>query len=486
MNFDLEQLGDVSEILALPPPPTDRFPDTDLANAERLVSKHRSDLRYCWGRGWHRWDGRRWAADARGFVFELAAETVRSILGEVSNAQRMAAEAGAERPPTAESKARQKHWTERAQRLLHHARSSEGAPRLKAMVDLARSQPPIAAAVEDLDRDPWLLNVENGTLDLRTVKLKPHDPDDLITKLSPSIYRPDAKAPRWAAFLAEILPDVGVRSFLQRFIGYSLTGLVRDHVIVVFFGCGSNGKTTLIETVLTVLGDYGSPVFSGLLQVPRGGDGHPTELADLLGLRLATVSELPDGCRLDEARAKNLSGGDRLRARFMRNDFFSFRPSHKIVLSTNYRPRIAGTDEGLWRRIRLVPFDVQIPEGKRDTGLPEKLRDEASGILAWAVEGCLEWQRVGLSAPAAVLSATGQYRAAEDSIGRFVAEACDLCADAETTAKDLRARYESWAEDSGESVYGPRKLAEHLRVLGCQDRKGGRGARTWRGIALAE
>ena len=358
----------------------DRRPRTDLGNAERLVDQHGRDLRFCalLG-GWFVWDGKRWSRDETGQAFRFSRSTVRNIYEE------------------ARSIADEDERTEMAK----HAVASERGSRIKAMVELAQSDKAVALAHDAFDREPLLFNAQNCCIDLTSGDARDHSRSDLLTKISEASYSESAQAPRWQSFLDEVLPEREVQTFLQRFVGYSLTGTVREHVLVVLYGTGANGKTTFMEVVHHILGDYFVQANPDLL-LQKPGMSHPTERATLRGRRLAVCSETDAGRTLAEGTIKMLTGGNTINARKMRQDEFVFQPTHKLVMETNHKPRVRGTDEGIWRRILLVPFVVTVPEADRDPRLTEKLKAEAVGILRWAVEGCLEWQRRGLDPPPAV------------------------------------------------------------------------------------
>jgi putative DNA primase/helicase len=339
---------------------------------------------------------------------------------------------------------------------------SEDARKINAMLDLARSEPGVSVLPGDLDRDPWLLNCNNGTLDLRTGELRPHSRDDLLTKLCPTDYLPDAPAPLWGGTLARIFEgNEAIVGYLQRLAGYALTGDVREAVLPIHWGCGSNGKSLLFEVLLYVLGgDYACAGAKELLLSDRFGERHPTHLADLFGRRLVLLSELPEGGRLNEAMAKQLTGRDRIKARRMREDYWQFDPTHKIWVATNHKPKVGGTDHAIWRRLRLIPYHTRFwdadrgesgpPELRADKALPAKLRAEAPGILAWAVRGCLDWQKNGLQEPRDVLMATGQYRDEQDVVAAFLLECCCQGQEHSERSSALYAAYQRWFKDSGE------------------------------------
>jgi len=419
--------GELQIVEATPP---EQYHYTDMGNAARFAVQHHGSIRYCYGWAkWLGWDGRRWAPDQMGRAEALAKETVRSMYAEASRTDDK----------------------EERKRLSRHAMQTEAAYRITMMMKLARSEEGIPVAIESLDVDPWLLNAENGTLDLKTLQLREHRQDDLITKLTPTPYLPDAKAPRWEKFLAEIFDgneeNIG---YVQRGLGLSLTGSTREHVLFIPHGRGANGKTTLLEAVRATIGsDYAQRAPVQLLLKKRG-ETVPTDVARLRGARFVSATEPDKSKWLAEALVKSLTGGDRLTARFMRQDYFEFQPTHKIWLATNHKPVIKGTDHAIWRRIRLIPFTVIIPEEKQDKDLLEKLKEEAPGILAWMVEGLRKYHQDGLSAPDDVVSATREYQLEMDIVGIFLAECCVEEAGAEVKASELYKTYKRWCDDYGQ------------------------------------
>jgi P4 family phage/plasmid primase-like protien len=388
----------------------------DLRNARRLTERARGRFlavhRIGGGFTWYGWDGRRWARDGVGAIYELASKVAKSWLKDAAEAK---------------SEKKQKG-------LIKHGLKSQQAQRLDAMVRLAGlALPDLKATAEQLDAEPWSLNVENGTINLKTGGLRPHDPADLISKLSPVVYDPAATAPRFGRFLAEVLPSSEVRAYIQRAAGYSLTGITREHCLFLLIGAGRNGKGVLMRLLLRTLGSYAMTAPEGLL-IQKSGMEHPTELAGLEGARFVFISELPPRSRWDESRLKGITGGDPQRARFMRQDFFEFQPACKLWVAGNERPRVNGTSDAIWERLKEVRFPVQFRD--EDDPLPERQRwpvkdpkleeehfpGELSGILTWAVKGCLEWQRRGLGEPPEVRTATAEYRAVEDRLAPFLAD----------------------------------------------------------------
>ncbi len=434
---------------------------TDLGNSERFVAHHGADVRYCypWST-WLVWTGARWESDEAGRAHRLAKEAVRGIYQEAAEAED----------------------EDRRKALAKHAARSESADKIRAMLELARSELPVAP--DELDADPMVLNAKNGTIDLRTGELREHRREDLITKLAPVEYDPGAEAPTWARTLERVLPAPEVRAFFKKLCGYAISGDASEHILPVLYGIGANGKSTILNALLEAVGEYGMQAAPDLLIAKRG--GHPTEVADLFGMRVVASIEVEDGRRLAEALVKSLTGGDKVRARRMRQDFWQFDPTHTAFLCTNHKPEIRGTDAGIWRRIRLVPFTETIPPAEQDKKLPEKLRAELAGILAWAVEGCLEWQREGLQAPAEVRKATGAYRAEMDVIGAFLRDECELGSGLKATLKDVYERYEQWCEEGGERAETKRKFNARLTERGqLADRRSGPGGlREWHGLGL--
>jgi putative DNA primase/helicase len=436
---------------------------TDLGNARRLVHRHGRNLRYCWlWRKWLVWDGKRWVKDDTGEVYRLAKETVSSIYQEAAAA------------PNDEAR----------KELGKHATRSEAGARIKEMVDLARSDVPVMP--DELDASPGLLNTESGTIDLRTGELREHRREDLMTKIAPTKYRPDAAAPTWEAFLERVLPGEDLRAFVQRAVGYSATGDTSEQCIFINHGGGANGKSTFQEAIAAALGDYAMRAPTEMLLAKRS-DGVPNDVARLKGARFVSASETEEGRRLAESRIKDLTGQDTITARFMKAEWFDFAPTHKLWLSTNHKPEIRGTDAAIWRRIRLVPWAVTIPPAEQDKKLPIALRHELAGILAWVVRGCLLWRREGLQAPDEVRKATGEYRAEMDVLAGFLVECCELDTGHWEYAKDLYECYKRWCDENGERPEPQRKFGGRLGERGFQrDRGGSRGAGIWRGVRLTE
>jgi putative DNA primase/helicase len=442
---------------------------TDLGNAERLVARHGDDLRYChsWGK-WLAWDGRRWAVDATGEVERQAVETVASIYTEAANAD-----------DKDERKA-----------IARHAERSEARRAIDAMIALGRSRPGVPIKPDDLDADPWALNTASGTVDLRTGDLRAHARSNLITKMIPVEYDLDAQAPRFARFLREIFDgDEDLIAFVQRFAGYSLTGSTDERAFAILHGSGKNGKTTLVELLQDVMGDYARNTDTEtVLRKRHAGVGN--DVAALKGARFVSAAEVEQGRALAESKVKNLTGSDTVTARFLFAEPFDFRPEFKVWLSTNNKPVIHGTDDAIWDRIRLIPFTRRFAGTQADHALPRKLRTELPGILAWMVAGCLQWQRVGLGEPDKVTAATTGYRAEMDALAAFFEERCVIHPRAEVPATQLYKAYQEWCADSGESDESQRRFGGRLQERGFENFRYTAGPnkqrKGWRGIGLRD
>ncbi|MCB2177571.1 MAG: hypothetical protein KQH57_17315 [Actinomycetales bacterium] len=423
--------------------------------AYRLAASHGHRLMFVHGIGWFVWDGRRWREDDRG-------EATRAVLAELRSAL---AESLDDRD------------------LRADVRKCESAAGVAGVLELAAALEPFAATVDDLDADAYLLNCANGTLDLQTMVLRPHDPADRITKVTGAAYDPDAAGPTWDAFLARVLPDEAVRAFLGRYVGVGLAGRVLEHVLAILTGTGRNGKGVFDRAVAAALGDYASTAEPDLFMAREG--AHPTGEMDLRGIRWVVVSESDQGRRLAEATVKRLTGGDRIRARRMRQDFVEFAPSHTPALVTNHLPRVSGDDPALWARLRVVPFDVVIPKAEQDTHLGEKLELEADAILSWAIAGWADYHANGLAEPSAVVKATERYQADSDAIGRFLAECCLINPNMRVTVAELFDRWTRWAAEDGTDPLNKRAFGEAIDGRGYPATKSTGGLRVRKGIGLA-
>jgi putative DNA primase/helicase len=458
--------------------PGTRTAFTDTGNAERLIHLANGEVRYCgeWGK-WLVWTGSHWEEDTGDGLQYWAKLVANSFFEDGTSIVRAAHQNKVSEADLVAAHKSGEAWSK-------HARLSLSAGRRAAMIELAKSEDGVPIKHISLDADPWLFNCANGTIDLRTGELRPHQKEDLLTKCSPIAYDPSSKAPTWLAFLAQIMAnDPEMIACLQRGAGYSLTGSCREHVLFFLFGSGSNGKGTFVETLLYALGAYGYAAPSDLLLAKKH-DTHPTEKASLFGRRFAACPEVKQG-RWDERIVKELTGGDTISARRMREDFWTFRPTHKLWVSGNHKPQVQGTDNGIWRRLKLIPFTVTIPDAAQDKSLPEKLIAEASGILRWAVDGCLDWQKTGLAFPKAVIEATQEYRSAEDVVGRFISDCCVLKKSAQTPAASLYETFEAWSVREGEHAISKKIFGERLEENGfTKCRIGLESSRGWQGLGL--
>lgn len=436
----------------------------DIGNGQRMVAQHGRNIRYLAARkSWLIFDGQRWAVDDMNQNESLAKATARSIYIEAS-------------------KADESH----VQKLAQHAKESAARARIEAMIKMARSEPGIAVKPDVLDTDPMFFNLSNGTLDLRTGKLRPHNRADMITKLGGARFDPAAKCPEFFNFLDRIMRgNTNLIRFLQRVVGYSLTGLTGERCMFILYGNGANGKTVFIETIAALLGDYALAVPASTILACRNDERPRNDLAQLAGVRLATAVETNEGRRLDEAIVKIVTGGDRIAARFLFQEHFTYLPAFKLFMATNHRPEIRGIDDAIWARIRLVPFDVVIPESERDHGLKDKLRQELSGIQNWGLEGWLECHKTGLNAPQEVLQATSSYRNEQDHVGEFIEECCKTAEGLLANTTALYERYEQWCASSGVealnlTAFGRRLSDRKFEVTRCP----ATGRKMRRGIAL--
>lgn len=452
---------------------------SDLGNAQRFARDHGGTIRYCEQTGqWFLWTGTHWAADISGAVYRRAFRTVEGIYGE--------ADALA---------------NDDARRVMRkHAQASQNAGRINAMIALARSFKTIAITHDAFDASPWLLNVMNGTIDLRTGELGPHVPENLITRLAPVHFEADAKHERWDAFMDGISDgDAEVSEFLQRAVGYSLTGDVREDKLFFLYGPPGRGKSTFVGAIEAALGDFAKTAdISTFLANPNaGGDKARPDIVRLAGARIVVCKEISAGAKIDEGLVKTVTGGDVVTVRALHKAPFEMRPSFKLWLVANDPPMVRGDDDGMWRRIVRVPFlrEVSSP----DKGLREALLTDPelrSAIFAWAVAGVRKWLEAGLAQPQAIAESTAAYRAEMDPAGEFLEQLCVVEGEAKVTRKALREAYESWCREEGHSPVGARRFAAavHKRLAAHGNRKSeetytvrdvdGKPARAWRFLRL--
>lgn len=446
---------------------------TDQANAGRIVRKFGKRLMVVAGQ-WYAWTGLRWEQDD-GEVYRCGCMLSKIIHVEAD-------EWRSKKAGTAEEKEK---CMAIAEVLGKWAQKSEMKSSIEAALGLAKKL--LVVNESAIDRSPWLLNCLNGTVDLRTGEIKDHDPQDYITKIVPLEYDPSAYSEAWRTIVGRVTLESEMSTrplamFLQRWFGYCATGSTREQCFVVHYGNGSNGKSTILDTIAAVLGDYAGTAAPGLL-VGNGKDRHPTELADLFGRRMVTAHETSEGGYLREDLVKQLTGGDKIKGRFMRADFFEFDPTHKLQMLTNHKPIIKGSDGGIWRRVLLVPYMARFADAEevkagrahyvKDTRTAERLKNELQGVLTWIVEGARAWFADGLRAPDAVLAASRDYQTEQDRVGQFLSECCEFDANERASLSGgldggLYETYRGWCVDNGVYSLSKQKFAEELkRAIPC-------------------
>jgi P4 family phage/plasmid primase-like protien len=441
-----------------PEPAATGYIRNDIGNAMQLLALHRAQLCYVIEAGWHIWDGKRFRCDN-----EML--TSHRLAHDVSTQQLAAALRVADK--------------DARKAAIKWAISSGSQSRISAMLHEARSY--VAHEADDMDANIWLLNCQNGVLDLRDGTLRPHAPADLITKICGTVYEKDASCPRWETFLAEIFDgDQQMIRFVQCALGYSLTGSVRDNFFFILHGTGKNGKSKLLETAAHVLGDYmiTTPADTWAEKPPGAASN---DIAALPGARFVTTNETEKNHSLRAGLVKQITGGDKVSARKMFREFFEFTPQCKLWIATNNKPKVSGSDGAIWDRIRLLPFNVkfvpqeELIEGQRvrDNELMDKLLAELPGILAWMVRGCAEWQRSGLPPAVAITEAAEVYRASQDSVQGFIDECCDVSHGMTCAVKDLFAAYEIWCGAHDEEVLSKKAFGTNLDERGYPAGKSG-------------
>lgn len=441
------------------------FQNSDAGNAERLHEVHGQNLRHVTESGqWLVWNGCRWEPDNTGQVVQQFIEVMRSTVRQAANL------------PSAES----------AQAFAKFAIQSCNKARIEAGISLAKSIPGVSVSVNDLDAAPWLLGTPDGVIDLRQGKPIPPHREHLITKSIGATFDPLAECPTWERFIVTVTGgDTELADYLQAAFGYTLTGKVTEQCLFFLYGNGQNGKGVFTETDKRLLGDYGQTAPESLFTKDRS-DAATNDIARLAGCRMAIAAELDEGAAFAESRIKALTGGDTITARMLYREFFDFTPTHKFWISGNHKPTVKGTDHGIWRRLRLIPFTVRIPDEDKDRDLPAKLAAELPGILNWAIAGCLRWQREGLRIPQCVRAATEAYRAEEDIVGQFLDESTVIRQDARAGRTELYKAYQRWAASGGiNHPLTARRFNRQLEERGFHWVKS-HGTQVWEGIAISE
>ncbi|CAM5220324.1 hypothetical protein CDEF62S_00623 [Castellaniella defragrans] len=424
---------------------------TDDALALAFTETYAEDWCYVagWGK-WLVWDSRRWQADDTLLVRHLIRSICRDAATSAST-HRLAAKLAAS--------------------------STVGG-----VEHLARTDRRHAATTDEWDADVWLLNTPGGVVDLRTGHLRAHDRQDRMTKITTAT--PKGKPTLWLSFLDDVTGgDQDLQAYLQRVVGYCLTGSTAAHALFFLYGTGANGKSVFVNVVTTILGDYAANAAMDTFMDVRG-DRHPTDLAGLRGARMVSSIETEQGRRWNESKVKAITGGDKISARFMRQDFFEYTPQFKLIIAGNHKPSIRNVDEAMRRRLHLIPFTVTVPPDRRDGQLTEKLLAERDEILAWAVQGCLDWQRNGLNPPAIVVNATDEYFEAEDAMGRWIDERCIQDGSTKSLTAELFSDWKRWADEAGEFVGSQRRFSDQLITRGVNKWRNPSGIRGFQGIGL--
>jgi putative DNA primase/helicase len=494
------EAGKSARIRVLPDPERDRIcatlPQTDLGNAERFRARFDDVFRFCPDIGWMRWDGRRWALltsekdELPGEVMQAVFLTVRAIanearfvaasgrrdqLAEGSDEWRMAMDFQV-KPATAS-----RSEILFSDTIADHAKGSESKSRLGAIPALVQAFDSVLVRADQLDRDRMAINVRNGTIRLvqdgpetggaLRVQLDPHDPADLITKVANVVFDPDATAPQYDEFLARVQPDAADRRFLHQWAGLSSTGDIDYHKMVFFWGKGRNGKSTWVEAIAALLGEYAQTIkFDTFLEQAskrKGGDATP-DLARLPGIRFLRTSEPEKGAKLAEALIKEVTGGEPMSVRHLNKGFFDFLPSFKLTAQGNYRPKISGHDDGIWGRVQMVPWPVRIPDSEIDVRLPAKLNSEASGIFNRMLDGLLDLKRNGFVTSENVRAATSKYREQSDQLGRFLNDCTADRPGENVRSQPLFELFKAWVAATGGGEWQPQGFAKAMEDRGYE------------------
>ncbi len=442
---------------------------TDLSNAFRLATEYGQDIRYCekWGK-WVAWNGRRWVAGQSSAATRAAAKFAFDRFLEAS-AYSLPAPDDPSFPAERDKK----------KELLSATRALAGSQRINAMINLAKHTSAVAVSPDDFDKDSMKFNATNGTIDLRTGEIYDHRRSDYLAKIAGrgsddericGAYYPvqtDDDCPRWIKFINTVTcGDKDLADYLQRIVGYCMTGNVSERALFIFFGLGSNGKGTFLRVLQDVMGDYAQPAPQGMLEENHS-DDHPSRIASLHGARLAICAEVEKGRKLAEGLVKDLTGADRLAARRMREDFWYFYPTHKLILQGNYKPIISGTDFGIWSRVHIIPWNAKFQDNDESQvrDYADKLLPEASAILGWCVRGCLMWQERGLRPPVSVVAETKKFMREMDHLREYAQERLYRSFGSVVARDDLRDDYEAWATERELPLVGIYEFVPQMRKI---------------------
>lgn len=438
--------------------------ETDVGNVERFCLDWRDDLRHVAGFGGFVYDGRRWRHDDDGAWMRRAVASARLTVKDAKPLREHADELAAD-ADTGEARTEAKAAAKKADRRVGWAMTSQSAPRLKACLEIARTDSRLIARADDLDADPWALCVGTGIVDLRSGELRPHTRAELHTRLVPIAYQPDADCPRFEDFLATVLQgDRELIDWMQKAIGYSISGNTREQVAFILHGDGANGKSTLLNVLVAMLGEHAITADSSTFTTAGRDRAARSDIARCARRRIVVGSEIPRGAHLDEDLFKRITGGERIAARFNRQDEIEFTPEFKIWLGVNHLPVIHGSDHAIWRRLRIVPFKHRVAQP--DLELGRRLHTELPGILAWAIRGCTRWQAEGLGTCSAIEQATDAYRHEQDQVERFIDERCKRDSNARTLNSEIYDAYTAWATTNGAPILSKQALGTALTRLG--------------------
>jgi len=467
----------MEECVAMPAPVVDEKIETstcitlddlrlsDAGNSERFVSEHGEKVAYAPSFGFLVWDAKRWQRDVDNLTCtSLAKETAYRIYDEANSAD-----------------------DKEYEKLLRHAKRSESIGGIRAMLELAK--PDLKVALEEFDSDEYVINTASGVLDLRNENIIPHSPELRLTKYSGVDFDTQAKCPQWLSFIDRVFAsDQDVIDYVQKSVGYSLTGDTSEQCVFILVGNGANGKSVLGETLLRLLGTYGTTAeFSTFLTSARDGGGPRNDVARLVGNRFVWASEPDLDTFLSESLVKHLTGGEEVVVRFLYKEHFKYKPRFKLWLATNHLPNIRGVDNGIWRRIRIIPFSVTIPEEERNPKLVDKLAEELPGILNWALEGYQKWRQEGrLVPPSAVRKATAAYRSDQDFLHEFLSEKCEECLNEKIPATLLYEMYCEWCDDNRIEKLSQQKFGRQLTKRGFTRGRISGGKNCWKGLRIRQ